>query len=647
MRRALVALLFLLPALPVPAATFDVALAAGEPEGWEVPLVATIRADAPATVAPVLEVAYAADGWDGAWSELWPEVAVDGNATAEASFLARHGAGAYTLVLRAGEAASAPVEVVLEAPGPASDATNATWDGGASGATLRLTSDSVNADGKLKSPGEDVVTRYVAEDPDGLGGEVVVEVRAGARVVHRERVALPSGTTASLEHRFAASPLAAGTYEVVLATAASSVSRTFVVRDVAAVVVSATAPARVRAGEAVEVVVAVGDRNADAAGRVNASLVAKTYRVTTAVPWTIALDGAEGEGALAFAVETGADDPTWRVVGDAGVVDRALAVHVPATAAPATYRLAVFRGTQNLGEAAFDVVPPPSVGDLRVVRAFPGEALVVEGATGGVDRVRVTTPHGDAAADVAAGRFRAQVPLPRGLAAGTEVRVEVDADGALASLVARVENAPPTVALGALPPRLVPGARLPLDVETDDANGETPSVSVRVLDAGGRSVAEADGDEVRVPKLPRGRYAVEVVATDAAGATASARGVVDVAPWTEAAFLDDAVAVRREGDALVASARVANVGTTNVTEAIVLAGALVAGEAQGVPALDATLLLEDGTNVTAEVVDGRARLPVHWPPGPATLVVRWPRPSAAPLGEHAASLVLVVRGEAP
>lgn len=648
MRAALVAVLFLLPAFPVAAeAAPRVSLAAGEPDGWRVPLTATVETEGDTDLPVALDLAWSSPDGEAAWTEAWPDAR--GNATLEGSFVAAHGAGRYEAILRVGDGASAPVVVELDAPAPATASTTVTWDGVSSSAALTLTSDPVNADGKLKSPGEDVVTRFAAEDAGGLEGDLKVEVRAeDGRRVASERLPLPSGTRASLEHRIGLSPLAVGNYTLTVSSDASSIARTFTIKDAAAVVADVEAAPRVRAGRSWDATFVVGDRNLDEAGRAAGALTAKLYRATTAVAWTLRSEAESGAGAVPLDLSGAtAEDPTWRVDDGFGTVERVVTVDVPADARLGTYRVAVLRGSEKIGEATFDVVPPPNL-TVRVLQARPGGGIGLAGTASGVDVVRVEVAGAAAATrevPVEAGAFAVEVPLPRGVRAGVPLHVRVVGDDVAVEADALVENAPPEAVLevrhagASAPRRVLPGARLAVAATADDANGDSTSVRVRLLDADGREVAASVDGALDVPSdLPRGAYTVEAVATDEAGASGSARHGVDVGAWVEAGFVGGEVRARRVGGALEAAAVVANTGNVDVREAVLLVGVLAGAEP-----VDATLTLADGTEAVVAVEGGRARFDVAWPPGEARVRVRWGEPSADP-AERSAPLVLAVRG---
>lgn len=650
MRIALVVALLLLPMFPLAVASAPrVTLEAGTPDGWRVPLVATVEADGTLEVPVALDMTWTSDARTASWTEAWPDATVRGNATLAGSFVAEHGEGRYEATLRVGDGASAPVVVTFEEPAPATAETMVTWDGVSSSARLALSSDSVNANGKLKFPGEDVVTRFVAEDAGGLAGELRVDVQAeDGRKVASERLRLPGGTRASLEHRIALSPLAVGNYTLAIASDASSVRRTFTIKDASPVVLDASAPATTRAGRSIDVVLTLGDRNLDDAGRMSGALVAKAYRASTALAWTLASGGASGDGSVPLDLATAtADDPTWNVADGFGTVVRRVTVHVPAGAAPATYRLAVTRNADKVGEAFFDVVPPPAI-LLRATAARPGDALLLEGTAAGLASVRVEVSGvANATADVPvrAGAFSVAFPLDRGLATGARLAVRASGEDAATSLDVLVENVAPEVALEVRhaglrgPARVLPGARVDVAASATDANGDAPSVRLRLVDAAGAEVARGADGALRVPAgLLRGAYAVEAVATDASGAVSRARHPIAVGAWVEAGFIGGEVRARRVGDALEAAATIVNTGNVDVGQAVLLVGALA-----GAAPVDATLTLADGTAATAPVVDGRARFDVVWPPGEARIDVRWGRP-ADDAADRSAPLVVVVKG---
>ena len=659
MRTVLLALLLLSPPVLAvdPAPAVDLTLAAGEPTGWEVPLHATMRArDAPSAEADLaLDVTYEApEGWTARWAEPWgrataaPEVALD------RAVLARYGAGNYTLVVVAGGSAdgsSDPVRLALAEPGPVRADALVTWAGDGSPAVLTLTSDSVNADGKLKSPGEELVTRFVAEDADGLA-PVDVVVRKADRVVATDVVPVPDATTrATLEHRFARSPIGAGEHVLTLLLDDANASRTFVIRDVRPTVL-AEPPPKLVAGRTGEVPLVVADRNLAAGERGPGVLVAKLYRSTSPVAWRLAAGGTEGTGSVVVDLANAtSEDASWRIVGDAGTLTRPVFVEVPADAVLATYRLAVYQDGVKVGEQTFEVTPPARIEGVAIVEARPGGVARVTGRADGLDAVHVTlsgAAEGETDAAVTNGTFEAAFSLPTGLAAGAPLHARVYSDGVEATAEGAVEDLPPSVSLVvradgvARPPRALPGTELAVETAAVDPNGANVTVVVRLANSTGVTVAEAEGTVLRVPDgLARGLYSVEALATDATGQVGVAREPITVGPWVEAGFLDASVAARSEGDSVVARSRVVNTGNGDIGEVVVLVGDLGGLVAEGG---SARLVLADGTAVEQPVAEGRARLGVAWPPGEATLEVRWPRAGTDRVPAASSDVVILVRG---
>ena len=218
---------------------------------------------------------------------------------------------------------------------------------------LTLANDSVNADGKLKSPGDPLLTRGTLSDGNGLAdiqaftwsveraGE---DARAGA-------LALPSnGTSWSFEHRFDASPFEAGNYTLRLRAlkgdaAVATVARTFAIREVAPTFVEG-ALANVTPDEAVTQTVSVvlADKN----GVPEHALESRVYRASTRM---------ENAG---FAASLGTPTRLADVDGAARTA-YPLTLRVPERATPGAYRVSLYADGALLGSLPFEVRALPTL----------------------------------------------------------------------------------------------------------------------------------------------------------------------------------------------------------------------------------------------------------------------------------------------
>lgn len=489
-------------------------------------------------------------------------VAAPDGAAWNATVRALYGPGAYRFTLQAAGPRLANATASLDVDVPevrnASAAVNFTLDAAAAPppppdasqpTSLRFASDSVNADGKTKTPGVALITRVYVADADGLADVRSVTFAyfrdaAGERVPVATRVVAQPGanltgspTQVLVEDRFDFSPMKDGAYVCRITADGTpggnaTLERTFVLQDVQPDATLALAPsvlplrAGTLAGE-----LTVSDRNFGTGpldlGDVRAlpllrlALFSGSSRVSEA-GWAIAagtLEGASldldlrGEGARSTAFR-------YEALNGTGRLHVPVTVRVPEAAPAGTYRLSVaLNGT--LASASFDVLPVPRV--LKVWlngTALPGDALALAADVSGADAVQdvaIQAPWGTllvpAAAHVEATLVPPAdwVPGPDGnltvLARVDGDRVLVDTAGV--ALNARTVPLPSTNA----PPLLLaslavseasiagdawlhPGAagKLKVRVRASDANApadvaeELGPIEVRVLDAQGRDV---------------------------------------------------------------------------------------------------------------------------------------------------------------
>src|SRR5438552_3331306 len=200
----------------------------------------------------------------------------------------------------------------------------------------------------------------------------------------------PNGTSASLEHRYARSPLAVGTYRLtVLATkggsTVASASRTFVIRDVATTMEPAAALANITPD--IDASVGVGLVLADKNGApLDAPIEARVFHGSTRAESSglvatlhapFAIPDADGNGRATFPMH----------------------VAVPALAAPGAYRVSIYVNSSLVGSVPFNVtalptltgvVPTGSQARLQLDATGTGDGLVTAALTDG-DGTTVST----------------------------------------------------------------------------------------------------------------------------------------------------------------------------------------------------------------------------------------------------------------
>lgn len=250
---------------------------------------------------------------------------------------------------------------------------------------LSFTSDSVNADGKTKAPGEALITRIRVADENGLGDvhdlSFTVERADGTPIARANRTDVLAGnatqTSLVIEDRFARAPLSAGEYRVNV-TAASlsgtlSAVRTFRIQQSKPVFVAAEAPAvPVVAGGVANVTFTLGDKN----GAVTAEfgeIAVRVLRGSSAQGWnaTLSAPAARGErDGLALA-------------------DVLLQVEIPRTASAALYRVAILSNGATLGSANLTVREPtlPAIKFGNVTTAARGGVARIQLAITGFSTV--------------------------------------------------------------------------------------------------------------------------------------------------------------------------------------------------------------------------------------------------------------------
>lgn len=326
------------------------------------------------------------------------------------SFLPAEGPGDYAVSLVVDGVASDALS--FHAEGSAGAGASLAFDVPDEPTWLNLTADTVNADGKLKNPGDDVITRATVRDNNGLAELDGVRWSVDGPAFHDEgMLALPDAVNASLEHRWHASPLPNATYRVVLAatkngTSVAAVTRTFVAKDVPATLVPFALPDVVPdADVAMPLDVTLADRNgAPAEGTLEARLYKGTARAES-----LNLSASFGAGNT---TSTLAGSPRGSADG-AGLTAYPLVLRVPFATPAGAYRLALYLNGTSLGGASFNVSALPTLADLA---ATPEGDVLAVNATGTGDGVLVVEVRDGALASRVESPFHgnatARVPAP-------------------------------------------------------------------------------------------------------------------------------------------------------------------------------------------------------------------------------------------
>ncbi|HEV8360141.1 MAG TPA: hypothetical protein VGR28_06775 [Candidatus Thermoplasmatota archaeon] len=322
-----------------------------------------------------------------------------------ATFRARYGPGRYELALAAegDRLAAAQASLIVEVPEVLTDGGSVPFELEVPDqpTTLRLASDSVNADGKAKTPGNAVITRVVVADGNGLGDVHRVSFAyfrndSAGRVLVEQHVVegLGSALQATVEDRFDRAPMKDADYVCVVAAEGSgspTVERTFVITDVAAsanLTLSETSWRPVEPG-VLHGALAVLDANFGTGpldgtditelAPLHVRLFKGSSQVTEA-GWTLqagALEGAPpleldlgGEGARTTNL-------TYQARDGKGELTLPVAVRIPAGAAAGTYRVSV-AANSTLSSVPFEVLELPRIAKLAVqAGALPGASANV------------------------------------------------------------------------------------------------------------------------------------------------------------------------------------------------------------------------------------------------------------------------------
>lgn len=596
---------------------------------WEVPLALeanTTRLPAEAaTLVP--RVRSAGDEPATAWNATATPANLTGEpTTVDASFAARYGPGRYQVQVEArgnrSAGASAPVLVDVEEPPDPSDDAPVEAIVPDRPATLDLTSDSVNDDGKAKYPGQTVITRLVARDPNGLQPDAVdVTVHRehpdGSRVpVRNASLPLPEDAWARkevhLEDRFAWAPLKDAPYVLearLPGTEADPATRTFRILDEQATLADGTVPDDVAThpppvldGHAVVADDNLGGGPDGPPVAELETLSARLYRYSQELdpPAEVTFPG--NRTALDLSeTPSHPDNYGYATEGDAGRFRIPVDVHLPPDPEPGTYHVTLEHrrppGTRDLGAIFFDLGPAPRVATLEAGPARPGQPLAVDGSLEDADGVHgihlaLRDPAPDGAprvlAEANATGFPAEVPVPEGLPAGQDLRLratpllEDGRRGSPATVTIPVAPTPPDLRAALAiegtpaprdPLRLVPGTAASLEAILDSRghHGTPPNVSARLLDWNGDVRHRADcpdpdgpprGLDCTLPlppDLPVGRYTLQARASDAGG-TATWNRTLEAGPWLDVGVAGPLVLQPTDQDVLAGSVPLRNDG---------------------------------------------------------------------------------------
>lgn len=531
-----------------------------------------------------------------------------GTTRVELPFLPAEGEGAYSVALEVDGAAGEPLRFDVAT---AATATSVTWVVPDEPTRLALVNDTVNADGKLKSPGDALVTRARLDDANGMADVRAVEwfVLRGASLVDAGSFpppGEPNATNATLEHRYARTPLAAGDYSLVLRANGAEARRTFAIRDVAPTL-AALRVENVTLDEdrVVETTAALADRNG---WNATPNLDARVYRASTRLP---------------IAVTLGAP----LVDGEAARVP--LRFTLPQATAPGTLRLSLYVDGALVGSAPFDALAPPRLVNVTARPAGDAVTLALDLSAPGVVDLRVES--GDAvtrttrALPLGASETTLDAPGHAPLARWNVTLRAREGGPALAYAEGEWTRAVPTLALEPLR-----AGRWRVAADGWDLAGATVNATLARWDGATLTApATLEGDRLAldVRGLEPGRYALALDVRLSNGTRAAASATFDLAPWLHVAL----------GEANV-TGREARVPLRNE-------GAPIRGLVVEVDGLAAAPVLESGGARHAGTPRGaRHAFDVPLATGEdATLVLQLPD-GPLPSGAHVARVRVLARG---
>lgn len=517
----------------------------------------------------------------------------------EIPWTARHGPGTYTVdaLLDGPLTETWNTSLTIEVPEPPTNATldlNVTIEG--PGPQVNLTGDSVNDDGKTKSPGQELITRLAAEHTDTVDISVLRPVGNDTVLLANQTLTVePDG---SVEHRFSHPVLPAGPLIVQAQAGDSSVARTAQIRDTSTDA-EVTGPAKLLGdGRPLELTGRIVDDNLGSTALDPGpvwGLPDITWRVLkgsqTADGWTVSLGAFSGgpEGTAELSRLSWPDGGPWASVTD-GAAELVVALVPPADVEPGEYRVSLYGPDgDRIGGQTFDVLPPPSIGltgDPPVpLEGWPVNLTVEDPADGLAVNLTVTADGQPVDNRTFDGPATPSFELPDPLPAGTPVAVEAWAtwpgrpptDQPDARLEATVPALEPRIeAWTSLDGRPMPGPlavhpagahTVEIHPQAVEPNGEPVELTARILAPDGQTapweIIVEGTVTVEVPAdPPPGRYTVELVARTPTDEPVVHPVAIDVAPVTRLA-VDGPEALQLATDTPgVLAVNVTNTGTS-------------------------------------------------------------------------------------
>lgn len=547
-------LLMLTPLLPLAAANAAVPVGATGPDAegaWA--LVFDVARDAAGRAAASLDVVATDATTTHATRDLGAMDLAAGATRLNLSFLPAEGPGDYAVALVLDGVASEPARFHVE--GSAGASASFSFAVPDEPTYLNLTSDTVNADGKQKLPGDDVITRVTIHDANGLGDlDPALRYVVDGPSYHAEGAlalpATPNATDAALEHRFHDSPMPNATFRLTLSAtrggvALANATRTFVIKETATSLVPfALANATPDAELAIPVDVLLADKNgAPAAG----TLEARVYR-GSAISGNVTAVFVNGN-----ATTDTASGVARSPVDGAGITAYPLTIRVPQAANPGQLRVSILLNGATLGSATLNLSALPTLASMNVTQQ--GDALAFDAVGSGDGVLRVTLREGEQTTRVDAafvnGTAHVVVALaPEARALRWNASLLARPDGpVLAAREGDWSRAAPNVTLTLA--RGLP--RLPASWSVAapgyDLGGASANVTILRWDGSVEPnlTARFDGANLVVDgpaSLAPGRYTLVTRITFANGTIGAANTTFDAGPWVRVALAAPTVAGR-------------------------------------------------------------------------------------------------------
>lgn len=562
-------------------------------------------------------------------------VLVDEAWSLDATVPALHGPGRYAFQARATGPNVEPFQArdTVEVPAPAEQGAvelNVTVDPGEP--SVALASESVNADGVNKRPGDTLYTRLVAEHADEVN--VTVLRPTGEEDVRLSEATLPVDADGRAEHTFRHPILPAGLLRVQATAGESSVARTAQIQDLEADAHVELPTSVLGDGRPARGTIELEDPNHGSTPEDPApvwglpDLTWTVYRGSiVAQGFEVSIGPFEGpaEGRAQTSTIPWPDGTSWARVGD-GWARTNLTVTPPQGVDSGSYRFSAYAPDgDRIGGDTVEVQAPPSLA-LEAPEPVPGSTwpvnASVQDAVPGTEVEVTVLVEGRAVANrtvPADGTARVELPVP--LSPGATVTAQAVGDwpgrptpaGPDAVLEGAIEGHPPVVrahpvldgAPTAAPVAVHPDHAHELVVRTEawDPNGHPVSTTAKVLAPDGNATGWAReveaGPIVEVPsKATAGRYEVHVTAESQDG-TSTTSFPLDVGAITRLRVDGPGRVALEEGDAATVNLTVRNAGTVQVER--------VLARVQAPDALDVAvthegreLALDEPANLTLE-----------------------------------------------